>query len=406
MPHDRFDAALAAHIETLENQGTAKGAENVIVGVVPATEGRGPRYHLEGRGDQEFLKMNSNNYLGLSLRPELIEAEEHASREFGVGPGAVRFISGSYRHHLELERRLAEFHGRESGMIFSSAYASILGVLVPLITKETTVISDELNHNCIINAMRLARPLEKKIYRHLDMDGLEKALAEGQGKRALVVTDGIFSMRGSYAPLEKVVELARKYDERYEENAIVVVDDSHGAGAFGHTGRGTEEFTGARADVLIATLGKAFGVNGGYVVGTETLTRYLRESAPTYIYSNPITVGETAAATKALDVVDSDVGAGLLEHLREMTARFERGIVDLGWETIPGPHPVTPLMVRDTPKTADLVGYLFENGVLATGLNYPVVPKGDESIRFQINADHTPRDIDEVLGLIEKFGAS
>ncbi|MEM8994146.1 MAG: aminotransferase class I/II-fold pyridoxal phosphate-dependent enzyme [Acidobacteriota bacterium] len=403
MPNDRFNAALASHIENLEARGTAKGAENVIVGVAPATEGRGPRYRLEGHGDQEFLKMNSNNYLGLSLRPELIHAEEEASREFGVGPGAVRFISGSYHHHLELERRLADFHGRESGMIFSSAYASILGVLVPLITKETTVISDELNHNCIINAMRLARPLEKKIYKHLDMDGLEKALAEGQGKRALVVTDGIFSMRGSYAPLDKVVELARAYDDRYEENAVVIVDDSHGAGAFGHTGRGTEEYTDARADVLVATLGKALGVNGGYVVGTETLTRYLRESAPTYIYSNPITVGESAAASRALEVLDSEVGHGLLEHLREMTVRFERGIVDLGWETIPGPHPVTPLMVRDTPKTAAMVAYLFENGVLATGLNYPVVPKGDESIRFQINADHTSRDIDEVLGLIEKF---
>ncbi|MEO1369585.1 MAG: aminotransferase class I/II-fold pyridoxal phosphate-dependent enzyme, partial [Acidobacteriota bacterium] len=333
MPNDRFNAALASHIENLEAQGTAKGAENVIVGVVPATEGRGPRYRLEGRGDQEFLKMNSNNYLGLSLRPELIHAEEEASRAFGVGPGAVRFISGSYRHHLELERRLADFHGRESGMIFSSAYASILGVLVPLITKETTVISDELNHNCIINAMRLARPLEKKIYKHLDMDGLEKALAEGQGKRAFIVTDGIFSMRGSFAPLDRVVELARKYDDRYEENAVVIVDDSHGAGAFGHTGRGTEEHTGARADVLVATLGKALGVNGGYVVGTETLTRYLRESAPTYIYSNPITVGESAAASRALELLDSDVGHGLLEHLREMTVRFERGIVDLGWET-------------------------------------------------------------------------
>ena len=404
MPIDRFDAVLASHVQGLEEKGTAKGAENVITAVVPAADGLGPRYLLEGHGEKPFLKMNSNNYLGLSLRPELIAAEEEATQAFGVGPGAVRFISGTYRQHTELENKLAAFHGRESGMIFSSAYASILGVLVPLISKETTVISDELNHNCIINAMRLARPLEKKIYGHLDMAGLEKALAEGQGKRALVVTDGIFSMRGSFAPLEEIVALARRYDDRYEENAIVVVDDSHGAGAFGETGRGTEEHTGAQADVLVATLGKALGVNGGYVVGTEKLTRYLRETAPTYIYSNPITSGETAAACRALELVDSDVGAGLLEHLRTMTARFEKGIVDLGYETIAGPHPVTPLMVRDTPKTAALVRHLFDNGVLATGLNFPVVPKGDESIRFQISADHTPRDIDQVLGLIEKFG--
>ncbi|MEM6793338.1 MAG: aminotransferase class I/II-fold pyridoxal phosphate-dependent enzyme [Acidobacteriota bacterium] len=403
MPHDRFDAALAAHVADLEEKGTAKGAENVIVGVLPATAENGPRYLLEGRGDQPFLKMNSNDYLGLSLRPEMIAAEEEASREFGVGPGAVRFISGSYCHHLDLERALARFHGRESGMIFSSAYASILGVLVPLIDKQTTVISDELNHNCIINAMRLSRPHEKKIYRHLDLEGLEKALAEGTGARALVVTDGIFSMRGTSAPLGRIMELARRYDERYEQNVVVMVDDSHGAGAFGETGRGTEEHTGARADVLVATLGKAFGVNGGYVVGSGTLTRYLRETAPTYIYSNPITVGETAASIKSLEILDSENGRGLLEHLRAMTARFERGVVDLGWETIPGPHPVTPLMVRDTERTRALVAHLFAEGILATGLNYPVVPKGDQSIRFQINADHTERDIDQVLASIERF---
>ncbi|MCG8459467.1 MAG: pyridoxal phosphate-dependent aminotransferase family protein, partial [Holophagales bacterium] len=349
MPSDRFDAALSVHVSQLEERGTAKGAESVIVGMLPPSAGKGERYLLDGEGDRPFLKMNSNNYLGLSLRPGLIAAEEAATHEFGAGPGAVRFISGTYRHHVELERRLAAFHNREEGMIFSAAYATILGVLVPLITKETTVISDELNHNCIINAMRLARPLEKKIYRHLDMESLEQALAEGSGQRAIVVTDGIFSMRGSHAPLERIVKLVREYDGRYPENAVLVVDDSHGVAAFGETGRGTEEHTGARADILVGTLGKGLGVNGGYVVGSTALARFLRESAPTYIYSNPITVGECAAAIASLDVVESADGAALLEHLRAMQRRFERGLVDLGWETIPGPHPVTPLMVRDTP---------------------------------------------------------
>ncbi|MEM8934054.1 MAG: aminotransferase class I/II-fold pyridoxal phosphate-dependent enzyme, partial [Acidobacteriota bacterium] len=299
MPHERLDAALAAHVADLEAKGTAKGAEKIIVGVVPASDGRGPRFLLEGRGEQEFVKMNSNNYLGFSLRPELIAAEEHASATFGVGPGAVRFISGSHHHHVELERRLAAFHSREAAMIFSSAYATTLGVLVPLITKETTVISDALNHNCIINAMRLARPLEKKVYPHLELDALDAALAEGRGKRAVVVTDGIFSMRGSHAPLAEIMEIAHRHDARYEENVCVVVDDSHGVGAFGETGRGTEEFTNARADVVVGTLGKGIGVNGGYVVGSETMTRYFRETAPTYIYSNPITVGECAASIAA-----------------------------------------------------------------------------------------------------------
>ena len=403
MANERFLQALQDHVADLEAKGTAKGAENVIVDTLRAEGTRGPRYLLEGQGDKPFIKMNSNNYLGMSLKPELIAAEEEASKHCGVGPGAVRFISGTYQEHTDLEAGLAAFHGRESGMIFSAAYATILGVLVPLITKETTVISDELNHNCIINAMRLARPHEKKIYPHLDMAGLEKALQEGSGKRAVVVTDGIFSMRGTFAPLQEVMDLARKYDHGYDEGVVVVVDDSHGVAAFGETGRGTEEHTGARADVLVGTLGKGFGVNGGYVVGPEALIRYLRETAPTYIYSNPITAGECAASSKALELLDSDSGREMIDHLRAMTVRFEKGITDLGYETIPSPHPVTPLMVRDTPKTAALVRHLFEHGVLATGLNYPVVPKGDESIRFQISADHTASDIDEVLRAIESF---
>ncbi len=401
----RFEQALAAEVAALEERGTAKGAESVITGTQRAEGAKGPRYFLAGEGQKEFIKMNSNNYLGMSLRPELIAAEEEATSLCGAGPGAVRFISGTYQQHVDLEHRLAAFHGRESGMIFSAAYATILGVLVPLITKETTVVSDELNHNCIINAMRLSRPLEKKIYPHLDMAGLEKALSEGSGKRAILVTDGIFSMRGSFAPLTEIVELARKYDGHYEEGVVVVVDDSHGVAALGETGRGTEEHTGGRADVLVGTLGKGLGVNGGYVVGSEVLTRFLRETAPTYIYSNPITAGECAAALKAIDLLDSEDGRARLDHLRAMTVRFEKGITDLGWETIAGPHPVTPLMVRDTPKTAALVRHLYDRGILATGLNYPVVPKGDESIRFQISADHTAEDIDEVLRAIESFGS-
>ena len=348
MPTDRFDQALAAHVRDLEDRGTAKGAEAVITRVQAASGARGPRVFLQGEGDKPFLKMNSNNYLGMATRPEVVAAEEEATRAFGVGPGAVRFISGSHRQHLELEARLATFHDREAAMISSSAYASILGVVVPLVSAETTLISDQLNHNCIINAMRMARPKEKKIYRHLDMGELEKALAEGTGRRALVVTDGIFSMRGSHAPLAQIMDLARRYDERYPENVVVLVDDSHGVGAFGTSGRGTEEATGARADVLVATLGKALGVNGGYVVGTEVLTRYLRQTSPTYIYSNPITAGEAAAAKAAVDVLDSTTGLRLLEHLRAMTERFAKGIVDLGGETIPGGHPVTPLSWYET----------------------------------------------------------
>ncbi len=408
MPLDRLSPILDQHVADLSAGGTAKGAEAVVTGVQPAQGSKGPRFRLEGQGNKEFIRLNSNSYLGLGLHPEVIEAEEQGSRSFGAGPGAVRFISGTYSAHLELERRLAAFHSRESAMIFSSAYATIMSTITPLVTKDTVLISDALNHNCIINAMRLARPLGKAIYPHNDMSALDAALTEhaGKAKRALVVTDGIFSMRGDHAPLDELMSIALQHDGAYEENVVVVVDDSHGVGAFGATGRGTEEYTDAPpCDVLVGTLGKAFGVNGGYVTANEAVVAFLRESSPMYIYSNPITPGEAMAALKSLELVDSAEGKERLDRLRALTRRFEEGLARIGIETIPGEHPVVPLMIRDTQRTHDLVQYLFEAGVLVTGLAYPVVPKGDEEIRTQINADHTEADIDQVLGLLAAYAA-
>jgi len=406
MPSERLAQTLAAALAEQERAGTRKGAEAVIVGVVPPAGGRGPRYLLQGEGERPFLRMNSNGYLGLALDEQVIAAEEAASRAYGVGPGAVRFISGTWAPHVALERRLAEFHGRPAAMIFSSAYATVLGVLVPLITEETAVISDELNHNCIINALRLARPAEKQVYRHLDMCELERALeaAAKSCRRAIVITDGIFSMRGDHAPLDRIMALAEAYDEAFAENLLVMADDSHGVGAFGRTGRGTEEFTASPpVDLLVATLGKAFGVNGGYVAANATIIDFLRERSPLYVYSNPITPGEAAAADTAVSLVAGARGQALLAHLRAMTQRFEAGLVALGYETIPGEHPVVPLMVRDTARTSALVAHLRAAGVLATGLNFPVVPRGDEEIRFQVSADHTEADIDEVLAVLARF---
>ncbi|MGH8949261.1 MAG: aminotransferase class I/II-fold pyridoxal phosphate-dependent enzyme [Acidimicrobiia bacterium] len=404
MPHDRLDATIAGEVSALRQSGTAKGSEAVIVGIEPEREGRGPRYLLEG-SDRQFIRMNSNSYLGLSRHPAVIEAEESATKEFGAGPGAVRFISGTYRAHLDLEDRLASFHGRPSSVIFSSAYAAVVSTLTSLITPDTVVLSDELNHNCIINALRLSRPAAREVYPHLDFAALDTLLARAAGAtRAIVVTDGVFSMRGDYTDLSALMEVARAHDHSFEENVVVVVDDSHGVGAFGDNGRGTEEVSASDAvDVLIGTLGKAFGVNGGYVTGSQSLGDFLREKAPMYIYSNPITVGEAAAARAAVSVVDSPEGRSLLAHLAAMTARFETGLVDLGLETISGPHPVVPLMVRDTERTTAFVHHLHDKGILATGLNYPVVPKGDEEIRFQVNADHTEADIEYVLGVLGRF---
>jgi glycine C-acetyltransferase len=403
MPLDRLHTTLDAHVAGLEEAGTAKGAEAVVTEVVVASGERGPRFRLQGQGDKEFIRMNSNSYLGMGLRTEVIEAEEAGSRAYGAGPGAVRFISGTYDVHTELEARLAAFHGREAAMVFSSAYATVVSVLAPLVSPGTVVVSDELNHNCIINAMRLARPLDKVVYPHLDLEALEQALdrSAGQAERALVVTDGIFSMRGDHAPLKEITELCRRYDAQYDEGVVLLVDDSHGVGAFGRTGRGVEEYTGAKGvDLLVGTLGKAFGVNGGYVATSASVVGFLRESSPMYIYSNPITPGEARAALRSLELVDSPEGVALLERLRSLTRRFEEGLTRIGIETIAGEHPVVPLMIRDTARTRELVRYLFDNGVLVTGLAYPVVPRGDEEIRAQVNADHTEADIDHVLELL------
>ena len=406
MPADRLSAVLNAHVTSLEEAGTAKGAENVVVAVKPALGDRGPRVYLQGEGDKEFIRLNSNSYLGMGLRPEVIAAEEEATRSFGAGPGAVRFISGTYGAHVALEAKLADFHSREAAMIFSSAYATVVSTITPLVTSETVLISDELNHNCIINAMRLSRPAGKAIYLHNDVAALDAALEDwkGKAKRALVVTDGIFSMRGDHAPVDEIMAMCVRHDADYEENVVCIVDDSHGVGSFGRTGRGAEEYTSsAPVDILVGTLGKAFGVNGGYVVANAATIQFLRESSQMYIYSNPITVGEAAAALRSIEIVDSDEGAALLARLRTLTKRFEDGLSRIGIETIPGDHPIVPLMIRDTQRTRDLVQYLYDNGVLATGLAYPVVPRGDEEIRTQINADHTEADIDHVLAILEAF---
>jgi glycine C-acetyltransferase len=403
MPIDRLRQALQSELDAIDAAGTHKRDEPVVTDVIAAEGDRGPRVMLDGEGERPFLRMNGNGYLGLAQHPDVVAAEERAARRYGAGPGAVRFIGGTFAPHVELEQRLATFHGRESAMIFSSAYAAVMGVLPPLIGEDTAVISDELNHNCIINAMRLAQPARKHVYPHLDTDSLERALEQSAAdgcRRAVVVTDGVFSMRGDHAPLDEIVTLAERFDERFEEDVVVMADDSHGVGAYGATGRGTEEVTGARVDVLVATLGKALGVNGGYVVGDATLVDYLRERSPFYVYSNPITPAEAAAAARSVDILDSDEGRTRLSHLRALTAKLEEGLGMLGLETIPGEHPIVPLVVRDTERAQQIVHHLREAGVLATGLSYPVVPSGEDEIRFQLCAEHTTADVERVIGVL------
>lgn len=406
MPLARFSEFLKRETAELKQSGTAKGDERVVVKIARAKGKKGPRFFLKGYGKRDFVRMNSNSYLGLQLRKDVLNSEEKGAEKFGAGPGAVRFISGTYDAHVELEKALAKFHGRDDCMITNSAYTSVLGVISSLATPETIIISDELNHNCIINSMKLARPKDKKIFKHLDMADLEKCINDslGLGEHLIVVTDGVFSMRGDYAPLDKMTEIIKKYNNEFSRDIVFVVDDSHGVGALGNTGRGTEELTNAgKVDILVATLGKAFAVNGGYIVSNSAVINFLREKNPFYIYTNPITPSEASAALKSLQILNSKEGEKLLKHLRKMTKRFEDGLLSLGYETITSEHPVVPLMVRDTQKTVEMVQFLRDKGVLATGLNYPVVPRGDQLIRFQVCADHTPFDIDYVLRVLKDY---
>lgn len=401
----KIEQLFKTKLTHLQGQGITKGNEKIITGMKAQVNDFGPRYYLEGYGDRAFLRMNSNSYLGLSQHPDVKQAEANAVELYGTGPGAVRFISGTYQPHHALEQRLAEFHGRESAMIFSAAYATMMGVLPQLITEETLVVSDELNHSCIINAIRLSQPAQKDVYPHADIDALANILAVNKGKfkRVCVVTDGIFSMRGDHAPIDKVNACCQQHETGYEEGIITIVDDSHGVGAFGQTGRGTEEVSGGKADILIATLGKSLGVNGGYVVASSTITDFLRETSPFYIYSNPITPAEAAASLAALNSLDSPYGQKLLNQLRMFSQLLRKGLNRLGYETLAGEHPIVPVFIRDTQKTSALVNHLFAHNILVTGLNYPVVPKGEQEIRLQIAADHTERDLQFLLDKLAEF---
>lgn len=406
MPTQKLQPVLSKHIKELKNKGTLKGSEHIIAAIKPASDGNGPRFILKNEKAKEFIRMNSNSYLGLSCDQQLITTEEQAARKYGVGPGAVRFISGTFMPHIELENKLANFHSKGSAMIFSSAYAAVTGVITSLVDNETVVYTDELNHNSIITAIRLANPPQKIIYKHNDMDDLTQKIKSTQQtfKRGVIITDGIFSMRGDHAPLKQISAISEKYNDKFTEGLLTIVDDSHGVGAYGETGRGTIEYTEAyNIDVIIATLGKAFGVNGGYVVSDNILVSYLRETAATYIYSNPITPAEAMTAKKALEILDSDTGKKLLKHLRGRTKQLENGLHNIGFEILKSDHPIVPLFIRDTEETKRIVTYLFNHGILATGIKYPVVPKGEEEIRFQASAMHTEKDIAYVLEILKKY---
>jgi glycine C-acetyltransferase len=396
-----FYTSLTAEIARIDKAGVTKRNEFLIEGFTPDAS---PQAII---GENSYRIFNSNDYLGLRHHPLLKEAEHKASSKLGTGPGAVRFISGSFAIHRQLEEALASFHGRDDAIVFSSAFAANLAVLFSLIkgqnkdslvNGDTLVISDELNHRSIIDGIRLANlPSEQKlIFAHLDISALEKTLQENASKynRVVVVTDGVFSMVGEYQNLKELRRVVDACDSLYEGGILLVVDDCHGVASCGQTGRGTEEMTGGTADVLVGTFGKGFGSDGGYVVADQVVIDYLRESAATYIYSNSITPGTASAALAAVKLVSSAEGARLLQSLSQNVALLKDALATAGFTMVAeSTHPIQPLLIGDPQKTKALKQAMFEAGFLITNINYPVVARGRDEIRIQLSATHTADDI-------------
>ncbi len=397
-----FKNILKAEIDRIDNAKITKRNEKIIEGF---TQHPCPRAIIDGK---EVIIFNSNDYLGLRHNKKLKNAEHSASKKYGSGPGAVRFISGSMKIHSELEKEIASFHDREDAVIFSSAFAVNFGVLHclikgqskdSLVTDKTLVISDELNHRSIIDGIRVAGIAKenKAIFRHLDMEDLKRVLEENKGKfsRVLIVSDGIFSMLGEYQNISSLHNVAKHYDNFYEEGVMTIIDDAHGVACFGKKGRGCEEYTKGRCDILIGTFGKGFGADGGYVTGDKIFMDYIRESAATYIYSNPISPGTAGAALESVKLVNSRSGSRLLNRLSENIAYFKEDMRSAGFSfAASSMHAIQPILIADPVKTKALTDSLFEKGILVTNINYPVVAKGKDEIRVQLNAMHTKEDID------------
>ena len=405
MSSKNFFSLLSYELERIDSLGLSKRQEKVIE---EFTRKNPPKAIIEGK---DYYIFNSNDYLSLRFHPRLKQKEKEASEKYGTGPGAVRFISGTFKIHKDLEKELARFHQKEEAIIFSSAFATNQGVIFPLIVGQTRntvvsdkvlVVSDELNHRSIIDAIRLAKiPKEQKaIFKHLDTDNLESIVknAIGNFDRVLIITDGVFSMLGEVQKLKKIADIKKRYDEKFKNGILIVVDDAHGVGVLGKMGRGSEEEEECEVDVLIGTFGKAFGTDGGYVVSKKIIIDYLRESAATYIYSNNLTPGTAGASLEAIKILQEEEGFQIRKKLIDNINYFKKLAEN---EKIPMAansfHPIQPVLIGDPKKTKKIVKKLFDYGFLTTAISYPVVPQGRDEIRIQINANHNEKVIDLLI---------
>ena len=390
---ERLSVELGAELGEMAEKGTLK---DLRIYESP----QGPEVRLKGLG--EVLVLSSNDYLGMADNPAVVEAGVEALKKYGAGTASVRFICGLFEPHVELERDLASFLGTGASLSYVSCWTANHAILDALSDKETLIFSDELNHASIIDAMKLARPGGKSIYPHSDMEALEAALIEhSEVKRKLVVTDGVFSMEGDLAELPRLVELCEEHD------AVLIVDDSHGLGVMGETGRGTAEHFGlhGRVDIITGTLGKALGGGaGGFVAGSEELCRVLEQRSRPQLFSNGLPPTVAASARQAL--IELRENPGLVERLRENTATYRRLLNEAGFDPIPGESAIVPVLVGETSRAIEISRTMLEDGVFVTGFGYPVVPEGTARIRSQISAAMETWQLEKAVAAMTRAAAA
>jgi len=348
--------------------------------------------HVRDADGREILNFCANNYLGLADHPDLVAAARDAVDRWGFGMASVRFICGTQTIHRELENRLSEFLGTEDTILFGSCFDANGGVFEALLDERDTVISDALNHASLIDGIRLSKA-QRLRYANRDMAELEQRLAESaEARYRLIVTDGVFSMDGYHAPLDRICALADRYD------ALVLVDDSHAVGVVGPTGRGTPELFGVtdRVDIVTGTLGKALGgASGGYVSGRGELVQLLKQRARPYLFSNSVAPAIVATSLTVLDLLSSS--DDLRTRVHANAARFRAGMEAAGFDLLPGEHPIVPVMFGDARVASRMAERLFADGVYAVAFSFPVVPKGQARIRVQLSAAHRDTDVDAAV---------
>ena len=383
-----FEDRLNADLDALKAAGTYKRLRHI-------TGPMAPEVHMEEAGD--VIVLSSNNYLGLADHPEVVAAGIAGLKKYGAGTASVRFICGTFDVHRDLEETIASVFGFEASLSYVSCWTANEGVIPTIATKGNTVVSDELNHASIIDACRLAGAKRER-YKHGDMAELERKLRDAEGT-AFIVTDGVFSMEGSIAKLPEIVALAEKYD------AVTIVDDSHGTGVMGRTGRGTIEHFGleGKIDILTGTLGKALGgAAGGFVAGSKALVDTLVQRSRTQLFSNALPATVACSALKAIELLASQ--PQLVEAQRANTRYFRDGLKNLGFKPLEGPSAIVPIIVGDTAFAIAMSDRLLQEGVFVTGFGFPVVPEGTARVRVQISSALTREELDRALAAVEKVG--